>query len=97
MRIFSFPSFFLSLLGCGDTLFLDMTFLFLILITLLLNRGQLHRLMVEKRPYFISLEVVHLFDFNQGIQQQQQHTHTHTHGLHRWLGAECLQWGGGHF
>ena len=49
-----------------------MTFLFLTLITLLLNGGQLHRLMVEKRPYFISLEVVHLFDFNQGI---QQHTH----------------------
>ena len=46
-----------------------MTFLFLTLITLLLNGGQLHRLMVEKRPYFISLEVVHLFDFNQGIQQ----------------------------
>ena len=50
-----------------------MTFLFLTLITLLLNGGQLHRLMVEKRPYFISLEVVHLFDFNQG---NQQHTHT---------------------
>ena len=61
--------FFFSLLGCGDTLFLDMTFLFLTLITLVLNGGQLHRLMVEKRPYFISLEVVHLFDFNQGIQQ----------------------------
>ena len=26
--------------------------------------------MMEKRPYFISLEVVHLSDFNQGIQQQ---------------------------
>ena len=75
MRNFFFlPSFFLSLLGYGDTLFLAMTFLFLTLITLLLNGGQLHRLMVEKRPYFISLEVVHLFDFNQGI----QHTHTHT-------------------
>ena len=70
MRNFFFSSFFLSLLSCGDTLFLDMTFLFLTLITLLLNGGQLHRLMVEKRPYFISLEVVHLFDFNQGIQLQ---------------------------
>ena len=66
-----FPSFFRSLLGCGDTLFLDMTFLFLTLITLLLNGGQLHRLMVEKRPYFISLEVVHQSDFNHGIQHTQ--------------------------
>ena len=58
------------LFGYGDTLFLDMNFLFLTLITLLLSGGQLHRLMVEKRPYFISLEVVRLSDFffNQGIQ-----------------------------
>ena len=59
-----------------------MTFLFLTLITLLLNGGQLHRLMVEKRPYFISLEVVHLFDFNQGI----QHTHTHRVSLRSLIG-----------
>ena len=63
MRNFFF--FLSSLLGCWDTLFLDMTFLFLTLIILLLNGGQLHRLMVEKHPYFISLEVVHLSDFNQ--------------------------------
>ena len=63
---------FFNLLSCGDTLLLNMTFLFLILITLLLNGVQLHRLMVEKRPYFISHEVVHLSDFNQGIQQLTQ-------------------------
>ena len=60
---FSFP------LGCGGTPFLDMTFLFLTLIASLLNGGQLHRLMVGKRPDFFSLEVVHLSGFNQGIQQ----------------------------
>ena len=48
---------------------LDMAFLFLTLIASLLNGGQLHRLMVGKRPYFFSLEVVRLYDFNQGIQQ----------------------------
>ena len=45
-----------------------MYFLFLTLITLTLNGGQLHRPMVGKRPYFISLEVVHLSAFNQEIQ-----------------------------
>ena len=35
----------------------------------LLHGGQLHRLMVGKRPCFFSLEAVRLSDFNQGIQQ----------------------------
>ena len=61
------------ILGCGDTLFLlDMNFLFLTLATLLPNGGQLHRLMVEKRTYFISPKVVRLSDFSQEFQQTQQ-------------------------
>ena len=56
-------------MGCEGTPCLDMAFLFLTLIASLLNGGQLHRLMVGKRPYFFSLEVVRLYDFNQGIQQ----------------------------
>ena len=57
------------LLGCEGTLFLDVAFLFLTLIASPLNGGQLHRLVVGERPYFFSLEVAHLSDFNQAIQQ----------------------------
>ena len=58
----------------------DMNFLFLTLTTSLLNGGQLHRLMVEKHPYFISLDVICLSNVNQGI--HQTHTkHCLYHGL----------------